>query len=149
MFTGDRLIINRLPVTFEAFQNNDYLPERGEVVVFRNPNFQYVGSDEYIVKRVIGLPNDRVRVNGGDVTVYNRDNPDGFDPYQEAGLPDNPVTGEVDQTVQLGEIFVIGDNRSGQDSLDSRNGLGTVPLNNIVGPVSFRIYPFDGITSDF
>lgn len=149
MYTNDRLIINRLPVTFEALKSRDYVPERGHVIVFRNPNFHYVNTDEYIVKRVIGLPGDRVVVRDGEVTVYNSDHPDGLDPYAEANIVDVPVVGEVDQTVSVGEIFVIGDNRGGQESLDSRNGLGTVPLNDIVGPVALRIYPFDKFSNDF
>ena len=43
------------------------------------------------------------------------------------------------------EIFVMGDNREGNNSYDSRSGLGTVPLYDIVGPVAFRIFPIDKI----
>ena len=44
-----------------------------------------------------------------------------------------------------GEIFVAGDNREGTHSFDSRSGLGTIPFCRIIGPVAFRIYPFDKI----
>ena len=149
MYTGDRLIINRLPVTFEALKSRDYLPKRGHVIVFKNPNYYSMNSDEYIVKRVIGLPGDRVVIGNGNVTVYNDSHPDGLNPYAESNIPETAVVGEVDQTIRGGEIFVIGDNRSGQESLDSRNGLGTVPLKDIIGPVAFRIFPLDKISSDF
>jgi signal peptidase I len=50
-------------------------------------------------------------------------------------------------TVPEDEIFVAGDHRDGNFSLDSRNGLGTVPLYDVIGPVAFRIFPFTGIRS--
>lgn len=149
MFTGDRLIVNRLPMTFSALQGKPYAPARGHVVVFRNPLFDTMRNDEFVVKRVIGLPGERVVVTGGRVTVYNSETPEGFDPYAGASVYESPVSGQVDQTVSDGEIFVIGDNRGGNDSLDSRNGLGLVPINNIVGPVVFRIYPFSKISANF
>ena len=44
-------------------------------------------------------------------------------------------------TVPEGSIFVAGDHRQGSYSLDSRNGLGTVPLYDVIGPVSLRLWP--------
>lgn len=149
MFTGDRLIVNRLPVTYDALQGNPYVPERSHVVVFRNPMFDTMRSDEFVVKRVIGLPGDRVVVTGGQVTVFNEQNPDGFNPYANVDVYESTVTGQVDEEVKAGMIFVIGDNRGGQQSLDSRNGLGQIPLDNVVGPVALRIYPFSKISANF
>ncbi len=149
MYTGDRLIVNRLPITMNAFQGKPYMPSRGHVIVFRNPMFDELRSDEYVVKRVIGLPGDRVVVSGGRVTVYTAEKPNGFNPYDGVEVYDSIVTGQLEQTVDEGTIFVIGDNRGGQQSLDSRNGLGLVPLDNIVGPVAIRIYPFSKISTDF
>lgn len=149
LYTGDRLIVNRLPVTWLALQRKDYLPERGHVIVFQNPMFGSTRSDEYIVKRVIGLPGERVVVSGGMVKVFNQENPQGFNPYKNIDIDQIPVSSNVDRTVPEGEIFVIGDNRAGEYSLDSRNGLGTVALGDIIGPVVVRIFPFDKISSDF
>ena len=149
MFTGDRLIVNRVPMTLSAVQGKTYLPARGHVIVFRNPLFDQMRSDEYVVKRVIGLPGERVVVTGGHVTVYNDQNPKGFDPYQGVDVYSSIVTGQLDEKVEDGMIFVIGDNRGGQESLDSRNGLGLIPLDNVVGPVALRIYPFSKISTDF
>ena len=149
MFTGDRLIINRVPMTWNALQGKPYMPERGHVIVFQNPMFDQMRSDEFVVKRVIGLPGERVVVTGGRVTVYNDDAPKGFDPYDGVSIYPSIVTGQLDQVVDEGMIFVIGDNRGGQESLDSRNGLGLIPLDNIVGPVTIRIYPFSKISTDF
>lgn len=149
LYTNDRLIVNRLPVTWAALQGKDYTPARGHVIVFRNPLYQSMKIDEYIVKRVIAFGGERVVLSGGAVTVYNHDHPDGFDPYATIDIPKVYITGEVDKIVPSGEIFVIGDHRNGNYSLDSRNGLGTVPLSDIVGPVAMRIYPFNKISSDF
>lgn len=149
MYTGDRLIVNRIPMTLTALQGKSYIPERGHVIVFRNPMFDQMRSDEFVVKRVIGLPGERVVVSGGGVTVYNKENPKGFNPYEGVSVYPSIVTGQLDQKVDDGTIFVIGDNRGGQESLDSRNGLGLVPLDNIVGPVAVRVYPFSKISTNF
>lgn len=146
---GDRLIVNRLPITFSTLQNKQYIPSRGHVIIFKNPMFEPGEPDEFVVKRVIGLSGEHVVVKDGGVTVYNQKSPDGFDPYDTAPVEKIPVRGNVDMTVPEGEIFVIGDNRSGEDSLDSRNGLSTIPLYDIVGPVSIRIFPFTKISTDF
>lgn len=150
MYTGDRLIVNRLPMTWAALRGQSFMPARGHVIVFRNPKFEEMKADEFVVKRVIALPGEHVEVTGGKVTVYNDERPDGFDPYEGVRVYASPVTGRLDKTVVPdGSIFVIGDNRGGNESLDSRNGLGFIPLDNIVGPVVIRIYPFSKISTNF
>lgn len=146
MFTGDRLIVNRLPVTASQLQNKRYLPERGQVIVFKNPNFNpSIGHEEYVVKRVIAYAGERVTVKDGKVTVYNAEKPTGFDPDTTVNNsePGQPTSGSVDTVVAEGTIFVMGDHREGNYSCDSRDCMGTIPLFDIVGPVSLRIYPFD------
>ena len=148
MFTGDRLIVNRLPVTIAQLQNKRYLPERGQVIVFKNPNYNpSTGREEYIVKRVIAYAGERVVVKNGKVTVYTADQPAGFDPDSTFGNnePGQPTSGSVDTVVAEGTIFVMGDHREGNYSCDSRDCMGTIPLFDIVGPVGLRIYPFDKI----
>ena len=149
MHTNDRLIVNRLPMTWAALQHKDYVPARGHVIVFRNPLFASMQQDEYIVKRVIAFGGERVVVKSGKVLVYNDEHPDGFNPYDSIHIQKTFVTGDVDTIVGQGEIFVIGDHRDGDFSLDSRNGLGTVPLYDIVGPVAMRVFPFDKASADF
>lgn len=145
MLTGDKLIVNKIPSTIAHLQSKDYVPKRGDVIVFKNPEYSLslVGKDEYIVKRVIAFPGERVQVLKGKVTVYTKDKPDGFDP--DALTKDtegSPTSGDVDIEVPDEEIFVMGDHREGNYSLDSRSGLGTIPYSDIIGPVSLRIFPF-------
>lgn len=152
LYTGDRLVVNRLPVTWSQLRNLTYLPERGQVIVFKNPHYAVgvIGNgsenDEFIVKRVIAFPGERVVLKDGSFTVYNKEHPDGFNPddYND-GEPGSPTTGSIDQVVPTGELFVSGDHREGPYSLDSRNGLGTIPLYDVIGPVILRLYPFDKI----
>ena len=145
LYTGERLIVNRLPVTASIISGTQYTPDRGQVIVFKNPQFKPGDADEHIVKRVIGLPGERVTVDDCLVTVYNFQYPDGFNPYNDFDVSNKNdcVTGAGDWTVPKGEIFVIGDHRNGNYSLDSRSGLSTIPLGDVVGPVSMRIWPIE------
>jgi signal peptidase I len=146
---GDRLIVNRIPITIAQLQNKEYMPNRGDIIVFKNPRYVAGDPDEYIVKRVVAFPGERVTVNDGVLTVYNSEHPGGFHPDDDwrhgTTGPKSPVSGDgVDTTVPEGTVYVCGDNRIGQNSFDSRTGLGTIPTFDIVGPVSVRIWPFSG-----
>lgn len=143
LYTGDRLIVNRLPVTWAALQNKEYIPERGQIIVFKNPKFNAGMGDEYIVKRTIAFPGERVTVKDGVLTVFNTDHPKGFHPDEKVDGPGSPTSGEVDTIVTEGTLFVAGDHRQGDYSYDSRSGLGLIPYYDVVGPVSLRIYPFN------
>ncbi|MEO5499369.1 MAG: signal peptidase I [Candidatus Saccharimonadales bacterium] len=142
MYTGDRLIVNRIPVTWAQLRGQDYVPQRGQVIVFQNPHWMPGGLDEYIVKRVIAFPGERVTVNDGVMTVYNDENQNGFLVDQEYPGATSPTAGNVDVIVPENELFVAGDHREEGFSLDSRDGLGTIPYDDFIGPVSLRIYPF-------
>lgn len=145
LFTGDRLIVNRLPVTWSQLQNKSYVPERGQIIVFKNPMFNAGVGDEYIVKRVIAFPGERVTVKDGVLKVYNDEQPDGFEPDKATPDVGSPTSGDVDTVVPEGTLFVAGDHRVGDFSYDSRSGLGTIPFYDIVGPVSLRLYPFTAV----
>lgn len=150
LYTGDRLIVNRLPVTWAQLQNKQYVPERGQIIVFRNPQYNPGQGDEFIVKRVIAFAGERVTVKDGVLTVFNKQHPDGFQPDKaqandSGSHPGSPTSGDVDTTVTDGTLFVAGDHRVGDFSYDSRSGLGLIPLYDVVGPVNMRIYPLNKI----
>jgi signal peptidase I len=100
LYTGDRLIVNRLPVTWSSIKGKQYVPARGEIIVFKNPRYSLGNDDEYIVKRVIGLPGERVTLKNGHYVVYNDAHPEGFDPDKDNhGEPGSPTSGTADQLV--------------------------------------------------
>jgi signal peptidase I len=146
LHSNDRIIVNRLPVTIAHLQNKEYQPGRGQIVVFVNPKHNSVDNEQFLIKRVLAFAGERVVIENGKITVYNTINPDGFDPDIEShGEPKTYSSGDRDLIVPEGEVFVAGDNREGSNSYDSRNGLGTVPLYDIIGPASVRIFPLNKV----
>lgn len=144
LHNSDRLIIWKLPKTMASIGKKDYVPKRGDIIVFHKPD----GSNEQLIKRVVGLPGERVVVKDGKITVYNKSNPNGFQPDDAPyGKNLEKTSGYVDsKDVGEGEIFVVGDNRIEGASLDSRsNILGNVPLDMVVGKLVLRLYPFNDI----
>lgn len=158
LHSNDRIIVNRVPVTVAHLLGQEYVPERGQVIVFANGGNDEVLTcdptpgltDQYIVKRVIAFPGERVVVKNGILTVFNEEHPEGFSPdsgtrVSDTDGPKEHTSGETDTIVPAGELFVSGDNREGTFSYDSRNGLGTIPFCRIVGPAAFRLFPFNAL----
>jgi signal peptidase I len=145
------------------------LPKRGDVIVFRLPRDPKIN----LIKRVIGLPNDRIQMKDGRLYINRKIVPitrdgagsvefgDGREMqtarYAETlpGGVTHPIykfrwNGDLDNTqeftVPLGHIFVMGDNRD--DSLDSRvamrdGGVGFVPVENLVGKARAVVGSYD------
>jgi len=142
LYTGNVLVVWKLPQTWAKITSSQYIPRRSNVVIVNNTN----NSGEQFVKRVIGLPNDRIYITGGAITVYNSQSPKGFNPDNAPYGKDLISTeGNFSGQVGIGQIFVMGDNRAAGASIDSRSSLGNIPSGNIVGQVVLRVYPFNKI----
>jgi len=137
----DYLIISKVEASWmrlshPADSKNAYIPKRDQVVVFKYPARPSV----VFVKRVIGLPGDRVVVRDGKVTVYDKAHPAGFNPDTSHQVSDPITLGNVDEVVPPGNVFVLGDNRTPNGSFDSRDW-GFLPSNDIIGTAAFRLWP--------
>jgi signal peptidase I len=112
-------------------------PARGDIVVLVLPPADGA-APVAIVKRVAGVPGDVIAVTDG--RLYRNGSP--VDEPWALLAPDTPFGATV---VRDGAVFVLGDNRA--FSLDSRNGLGLVPITRIVGRALWRIHPDPGVLS--
>lgn len=178
---GDHLIANKFAYGYSRYSNLfgigpasekrlfEKMPERGDVVLFRHP----VKTDETLVKRVIGLPGDRIQMRGGRLVINGEMLPlrrDGAGTIESGdgatmaaarfietlpGGKEHPVykltaRGAMNDTpvyqVPAGHLFMMGDDRD--NSLDSRvaameGGVGPVPMENLVGKAEFLLYSWD------
>jgi len=123
---GDYLIIDEISYRFRE-------PDRGEVVVFRYPQ----DPSQFYIKRIIGLPGETVRIEGGRVLVA-RGTADA-EALNEQYLARGTSTG-ADTTLILGpgEYFMMGDNRAA--SSDSRRW-GAVSRRHVVGRTLLTLWP--------
>lgn len=114
-------------------------PERGETIVFRH----LAVPREYYIKRIIGLPGERVVIKNNQIKIFNVEHHDGL-VLQEPYLPKDLTTdGEIDLTLDATHYFVMGDNR--EHSFDSRR-FGPIEKDTIVGRAWVRGWPFDRAT---
>jgi signal peptidase I len=114
-------------------------PKRGDIIVFRYPR----DPQEYYIKRVIGLPGEKVEVKDGQVKIYNSDNVDGLildEEYLPEGLKTENSSGQEQVQLENDEYFVMGDNRN--SSKDSRV-FGPVDKSFITGRVLLRGWPLN------
>jgi len=128
-----------------SFYNKDYLiidklsynigkPGRGDVAIFISPK----NSNNFLIKRVIGLPGERVVIENNKIEVFNNKYPEGkvlSESYLNAG---DKTRGSVDVRLKPGEYYLLGDNRN--MSLDSRI-FGPVKEKNIIGRAWVRGWP--------
>ena len=122
----DRVLANKFIYRFTE-------PERGDIVVFDS-----VESDDTLIKRVVGLEGDEIRVQGGLLFVNG-------EPQQEPYLNEEETFRGYygPSTVPEGHVFVMGDNRG--NSADSRV-FGPLPSDNVKGEAFLRFWPISKIS---
>jgi signal peptidase I len=104
------------------------------VIVFKSPTH----PDDFYLKRIVGLPGERVKVVENKVIIYNTDYPQGMvlsEEYLDTGMD---TQGTKSYVLAENQYFVMGDNRTA--SYDSRN-FGPIDYSSIVGRTFFRGYP--------
>jgi len=179
LLVGDYLFVNKfsygyskysLPFSPNLFSGRIFAsePERGDIIVFRlppNPEVDYI-------KRLVGLPGDRIQVTSGVLFINGKPvpkQPDGtftsdyrLDPGSDVPVfretLDNGVTYDTLDQVQdsrgdntrefvvpEGHYFFMGDNRD--NSLDSRFDVGFVPAENLIGRASIIFFSLGNDTS--
>ena len=116
---GEYILVNRL--AYKAGQ-----PNRGDIIVFRLPG----DESQDLIKRVIGLPGDTVRISDGVVTINGAK-------LQEPYIAQNPLYAD-ERVVPEGNLYVLGDNRN--DSRDSHQW-GLLPLENVIGKSVLIYWP--------
>ena len=126
-YDHEYLIIDEISYRFNE-------PERGDIVVFRYPN----DPRQFFIKRIIGLPGERVVVADNQVRLFKPNDKEGQILDEDTYLGSSMTTGNKDMILSEDEYFLMGDNRSA--SLDSRV-FGAVPRDFIVGRVWFRGWP--------
>lgn len=134
---GEYLVIDELTYHFSD-------PQRGQVVVMHYPK----DPKQYFIKRVIGLPGEKIEIDNGKVTIFNTEHPNGQvldEPYLSSQSFSYPHDAEVvggRKVLTLGkdEYFMMGDNRLA--SSDSRDW-GPLKRSDMVGKVFLRALPLN------
>ena len=127
----DYLIVNRI-----AYKVGE--PKYKDIIVFKTDLTEENGKKKDLVKRVIGVPGDHVKIQ--DSKVYVNDKLLDETSY----IHNNRTDGDIDIVVPEGKLFAMGDNR--EKSLDSRyDEVGLVDEHTILGKVLVRLYPFSKI----
>lgn len=128
--TGQYLIVDELSYRFSD-------PERGDVIILRFPN----ETTKYFIKRVIGMPGERLVLEGNTVRIYTPSNPIPIElnePYVTHPIEEGRRFNYSEVQLADDEYFVMGDNRSA--SSDSRDW-GPLKENLVVGEALLRLFP--------
>jgi signal peptidase I len=142
LLPGQRVLVDRLAYHYRTVH-------RGDIIVFRWPGHE---NGTPLIKRVVGLPGDRLSLRNGRLFVNGRPLPEGYVRRVQGAAEQTLPAFEGDgvqawslatpYTVPPGHYFVMGDNRT--ESNDSRYW-GTVPRANIIGRAFFVYWPLDRI----
>ncbi len=128
---GDRVVVSKIHSKLKP-------PQRMEIVVLK-PTSYLLKMNVYgvLIKRVIGLPGEKVQVKNGQVYVNGK-------PLEEKYLAEKPKYSWGPKTIPPNSYLVLGDNRN--QSFDGHNW-GFVPIQNIVGRAIVRFWPLDSLDS--
>ena len=146
MFIAEPFIVSGSSM-FPTFHNGDYLivdkisyelgsPQRDDVVVFKYPK----DTTKFFIKRVIGLPNETVDIQGSQVVIINEQHEKGF--VLDQPFVQNLSNNNVHLALGEDEYFVMGDNRNA--SSDSRYW-GAVKVDLMQGRALLRLLPIKSI----
>ncbi|MFA5343537.1 MAG: signal peptidase I [Kiritimatiellia bacterium] len=147
---GDHLLVEK--VTFRIGN-----PKRGDIVVFKTAGIASLPQNAYFVKRIAGVPGDKVRIDPPNLIVNDQivSNPAIFRKIASAQIPfagfqlahGGLLKKSTDEVVlEKDQYFVLGDNS--RTSLDSRYW-GPVPQKNIVGRATRIYWPLNRIYQSF
>jgi len=145
MFIAQPFIVSGSSM-YPTFNNGDYLivdelsyrlseVERNDVVIFRYPE----DPSKFFIKRIIGLPNETVSIQGSTITITNQE---GQTTLNEPFIQNQMTNGGTLHELKSDEYFVMGDNRNA--SSDSRIW-GAVPRDLIIGQAFLRLFPVNDI----
>jgi signal peptidase I len=141
--SGDVVFTQKISTYFSSYS-------RGDIVILNGQGMEGYTKTEYLVKRVIGLPGETVKIEDGNVYIKPADGTD-FYILEESYLPAGTKTTMMDYGLAKGydevvlgpdEYFCLGDNRP--VSNDSRN-LGPFTKDRIVAVAFLRIFPVSDI----
>jgi len=133
-----------LVLTDKFFYKKFSEPKRGDVIIIKYPKNEEL---EYI-KRLVGLPGEKIAVRENKVYIYNNEHPDGWALAEPYVPPENTTTsksfiGTAPVEIPEGNYIVMGDNRP--VSSDSREW-GLVTKKQIVGKALVRYWPITQTT---
>lgn len=140
---ADKIIVDKLKYKFSQ-------PQRGDIVVFSpTAALQKEQYQDAFIKRIIGLPGDKVELRDGKVYINNKTLPEeNYLKSKERTVIDVCTSGQQPpflaqpQTIPADSYLVLGDNRN--SSYDSRCW-GVVPKKNIIGRAVIRFWPLNSI----
>lgn len=130
---GDYLIVDEL--SYEIGE-----PKRGDVIIFKYPK----NPSEYFIKRIIGLPGEKIEISNNTIRIFNNERPEGFVVSEGKYIPETTVTtGNYIAELKNDEYYVLGDNRIA--SADSR-WWGVLARHYIVGKALIRAWPYNDLS---